>query len=219
MIAEDVSHLVIGVVKELHPSIQGRVRVKFPHLEEIDSDWCSVGVPTTSESFYLMRCAMRAALGVVVFLMILPIAQAEDPPANQLALVVAPCVATFCEGKPVILTVSMKNEGRHSILVDRGEFAGSGSIQRRDADFDVRVFGWARDRVTYDSDAVMTLRPGDTRSETVDLNKVLTNPIEPGTYTVRFEYASGRELSPRVADAFRGSIASKSCAIEIRDCR
>lgn len=45
MIAEDVSHLVIGVVKELHPSVQGRVRVKFPHLDEVDSDWCSVVSP------------------------------------------------------------------------------------------------------------------------------------------------------------------------------
>ena len=45
MIAEEVSHLVIGVVSELHPSTLGRVRVKFPHLEDIASDWCSVVSP------------------------------------------------------------------------------------------------------------------------------------------------------------------------------
>lgn len=45
MIAEMVSHLVIGVVSELHPSAMGRARVKFPHLDEISSDWCSVVSP------------------------------------------------------------------------------------------------------------------------------------------------------------------------------
>ena len=45
MIAEDVSHLVIGIVSELHSSIQGRVRVKFPNLNETVSDWCSVVSP------------------------------------------------------------------------------------------------------------------------------------------------------------------------------
>jgi phage baseplate assembly protein V len=45
MIAEQLSHLVIGVVSELHASIPGQVRVKFPHLEEIPSDWCSVVSP------------------------------------------------------------------------------------------------------------------------------------------------------------------------------
>ena len=45
MIAEEVSHLVIGVVSELHASIMGRVRVKFPHLDETESDWCSVVAP------------------------------------------------------------------------------------------------------------------------------------------------------------------------------
>lgn len=45
MIEQEVSHLVIGVVSELHPSIMGRVRVKFPHLCDTDSDWCSVVAP------------------------------------------------------------------------------------------------------------------------------------------------------------------------------
>lgn len=45
MSAPEVSHLVIGVVSQLHPSIMGRVRVKFPHLGDIESDWCSVVTP------------------------------------------------------------------------------------------------------------------------------------------------------------------------------
>lgn len=45
MIASEVSHLVIGVVSQLHPSIAGQLRVRFPHLDQIESDWCSVVSP------------------------------------------------------------------------------------------------------------------------------------------------------------------------------
>ncbi len=45
MIAEEVSSLAIGVVSELHPTILGRVKVRFPHLRQCESDWCPVVSP------------------------------------------------------------------------------------------------------------------------------------------------------------------------------
>jgi uncharacterized protein involved in type VI secretion and phage assembly len=45
MIAQSTTHLVIGIVSELHPSAAGRVRVTFPHLDNTPSDWCSVVSP------------------------------------------------------------------------------------------------------------------------------------------------------------------------------
>lgn len=45
MIMQETSHLVIGEVAELHASTQGKLRVKFPHLEDTLSDWCSVVSP------------------------------------------------------------------------------------------------------------------------------------------------------------------------------
>ena len=45
MIAQATSTLVIGEVIELDPKTLGRCRVKFPHLMDTESDWCSVVSP------------------------------------------------------------------------------------------------------------------------------------------------------------------------------
>lgn len=39
------SSFVLGVVSALHPQTPGRVRVKFPHLGMVESDWCPVVMP------------------------------------------------------------------------------------------------------------------------------------------------------------------------------
>ncbi len=54
MIAQELTHLCIGVVTKLHPSTLGRVRVKFPHLAETESDWCAVVTPMGGNSRGLM---------------------------------------------------------------------------------------------------------------------------------------------------------------------
>jgi uncharacterized protein involved in type VI secretion and phage assembly len=45
MIATEASHFVVGVVSELDPQTAGRVRVRFPHLGMVESDWCPVVTP------------------------------------------------------------------------------------------------------------------------------------------------------------------------------
>ncbi len=49
MLAQDVSQLSIGVVSELHPKLLGRVKVRFPHLNNTESDWCFVVSPMAGE--------------------------------------------------------------------------------------------------------------------------------------------------------------------------
>lgn len=45
MVTGEISHLLIGVVSELHSSNPGLVRIKFPAMANVDSDWCSVVSP------------------------------------------------------------------------------------------------------------------------------------------------------------------------------
>lgn len=54
MIGQELTHLCIGVVTKLHPSILGRLRVKFPHLDDTESDWCSIVTPMAGNERGLM---------------------------------------------------------------------------------------------------------------------------------------------------------------------
>ena len=45
IVSGEIGHLLIGVVSELHPSNPGWVRIKFPAMAQVDSDWCSVVSP------------------------------------------------------------------------------------------------------------------------------------------------------------------------------
>lgn len=45
MLGQEVSQLSVGIVCELHPKLLGRMKVRFPHLDNTESDWCAVVAP------------------------------------------------------------------------------------------------------------------------------------------------------------------------------